>query len=130
MKLRRTDLIYPELSYKILGCAFNVHNKLGGGLPEKYYQKALAEAFRKANLEFKAQVYHPLYYENKIIGKVFFDFLVEEKIVVEIKQGNRYFIKNMNQVMEYLKVGKFQLAILINFRNENVNFKRVINLNQ
>lgn len=127
-KLTLKDLIYPELSYKIVGCAFDVHNNIGGGLPERYYQKALSQAFRDTNLEFKQQIYHPLYYQGIIVGKSFFDFLVENKIIVEIKQGNRYGRNNINQVLEYLKLSDLSLAILINFAKDNVTFKRIVNI--
>jgi GxxExxY protein len=53
--LKRKDLIYPELSYKIIGCAFDVYNSLGGGHHEKYYQRALAEAFTREKLKFQLQ---------------------------------------------------------------------------
>jgi len=86
--LRRTDLIYPELSYKIIGCAFDVYNSLGSGHHEKYYQRALAETFFGQNFNFSQQVDFPLKYKEKIIGRNFLDFLVDNKIVVEIKRGN------------------------------------------
>ena len=80
--LRKTNILYPELSYKIIGSAFDVYNSLGKGHYEIYYQRALAEAFSKINLKFKQQVYYSLKYNNKIIGKNFIDFLVEDEIVV------------------------------------------------
>jgi GxxExxY protein len=126
-KLKRQDLIYPELSYKIVGCAFDVHNSLGGGYYEKYYQRAMAEALAKSGLKFKQQVYYPLNYQGKIVGKNFIDFLVEDKIVVEIKKGNRYSKKHIDQVLNYLKLSGLKLAILINFGSESVSFKRIVN---
>ena len=126
--LRRQDLLYPELSYKIVGSAFDVCNELGGGHSEKYYQKALAEAFSKNNIKFQEQVSFPMSYNNKVIGRKFLDFLVEDKIVVEIKKGNRFSKSHIDQVLEYLKMNDFKLAILINFGNEGVVFKRIINI--
>lgn len=125
---KRQDLLFPELSYKIVGSAFDVHNNLGSGHYEKYYQKALAESFSKNQLKFKEQDYFPLKYNNKIIGKNFVDFLVENKIVVEIKKDSRFARSHINQVLEYLKLSSLQLAILINFGNEGVSFKRLVNL--
>ncbi len=128
-ELKRKDLVYPNLSYKIIGCAFDVHNSLGDGHHEKYYQRALAESFRQNNINFKQQVYFPLQYRGKIVGRNFLDFLVEDKIVVEIKKGNRYSKKHVNQVLEYLKMTNTKLAILINFGSDGVSFKRVVNFN-
>ena len=127
--LKRQDLFFPELSYKVVGCAFEVHNALGGGHHEKYYQRALAAAFRNSKLAFNEQVYYPLRYREQIVGKDFFDFLVEDRIIVEIKKGSRYSIKHINQVLEYLKSSGLKLAILINFASDEVSFKRIINFN-
>lgn len=128
-ELRREDLIYPELSYKIIGCAFDVHNELGGGHHEKYYQRALAESFRHHNLIFKEQVYYSLKYLGKIVGKGFVDFIVNDKIIVEIKKGDRYSKKHIDQVLEYLKLNDFKLAILVNFGSDKVSFARIVNFN-
>ena len=128
-KLKRKDILYPELSYKIIGCAFDVYNTLGSGHSEKYYQKALAEAFSKRGLKFQEQISFPLKYNSKIIGRNFLDFLVENQIVVEIKKGNRFSKTHIDQVMEYLKLSKLKLAILIDFGSEGVMFKRIVNFN-
>ncbi len=87
-QLKRKDILYPDLSYKIIGCAFDVYNSLGAGHHEKYYQRALSEAFSSKKLKFSQQVYYPLKYRNRIIGKNFVDFLIEGKIIVEIKKVN------------------------------------------
>lgn len=126
-ELVRQDLVEPELSYKIIGCAFNVHNEIGGGHHEKYYQRALAEEFRRQNLKCKEQEYYPLEYKGKTIGKHFLDFVVESKIVVEVKKGSQYSKKHINQVMEYLKVSNLELALLVSFGNEKVSFERIVN---
>ncbi len=128
-QLKRKDIIYPELSYKIIGCAFDVYNALGSGHSEKYYQKALAESFSQMGLSFQEQISFPLRYRSKIIGRNFLDFLVENKIVVEIKKGNRFSKTHIDQVMEYLKSSKLQLSILIDFGSEGVIFKRIVNFN-
>ena len=126
-KLNRQDLVYPELSYGIVGCAFEVHNSLGGGHHEKYFQRALSEAFKNHDLNFSQQVYCPLQYKGKVVGRNFMDFVVDDKIVVEIKKGNRYSKQHINQVVDYLKTNKKKLAILINFGLSEVSFKRIVN---
>lgn len=67
----REDLIYPELCYKIVGVLFGVYNKLGTGYLEKVYQKAVAEGLKLENLQFKEQLYSPVEYCGKIVGKFF-----------------------------------------------------------
>jgi len=125
--LRRKDIFYPELSYKIVGCAFDVYNTLGSGHQEKFYQKALAEALSQKCLRFQEQVSFPLNYNGKVIGRGFLDFIVENKIVVEIKKGSKFSKTNIDQVIEYLKLANLKLAILINFGNGGVTFKRIVN---
>jgi GxxExxY protein len=126
-KLRRKDILYPELSYDIIGCAFDVYNSLGSGHLERYYQKALTEAFLEKGFKSSQQVSFPLNYKGKIIGRKFLDFLIEDKLVVEIKKGQRFSKTHIDQVMEYLKTSNLKLAILINFGAQGVTFKRLVN---
>lgn len=128
-KLQRKDLVYPELSYKIVGCAFEVHNELGSGHHEKYYQRALSESFSKHIIPFKQYVYYPLVFNNKIIGKGTLDFLVNNQIIVEIKKGDRFSKRHIDQVLGYLKLTNLKLAILVNFGLEKVSFTRIVNFN-
>ena len=125
--LVRDDLVYPELSYDIIGCAFEVLNELGPGHLEKFYQKALSIALSGKKIEFKEQVYHTLKFKDKIIGKMYFDFLVEEKIIVELKKDNRFSKQHIDQVLTYLKSANLKLGILINFSNNGVLYKRILN---
>jgi GxxExxY protein len=73
-ELKRKDVLFPELSYEIIGCAFDVYNELGSGYNEKYYQKALSESFSKKGLKFLEQVHFPLKYQGKTIGRNFLIF--------------------------------------------------------
>ena len=126
--LKRDDLIFPELSYEIVGCAYEVFNQLGDGLKEIVYQKAMAVCFKNKGLEFKEQVYFEIKFDNEIVGKRFLDFVVKQQVVVELKRGGKYSKAHIDQVVEYLKIKKLQLAILINFGNDGVVFKRLVNL--
>lgn len=128
--LRRNDLVYPELSYEIIGCAYEVFDELGPGHSEKIYQKALAIALRRRNIAYKEQVNYVLRFKDEIVGRGFLDFEVESKVIVELKK-NGYFSKtHLEQVLDYLKKSKLKLAILINFTKEGVKYKRVVNINQ
>jgi len=126
----KIELIFPELSYEIVGCAFDVFNSIGSGHPEKYYQKALAKALSDKGVVFAEQQYSPLKFKDKVVGKNFIDFVIEDKIVVEIKKGERYSKANIDQVVNYLRTANLKLAILINFGKEGVMFKRIVNINQ
>ncbi len=127
-KLIRNDLVYPELSYKITGCAFEVYNALGFGHAEKFYQRAMAVEMKKRDMNFKEQVYTPLKFKDEVIGKLYLDFLVEDKVIVELKKSDRFTKANIDQVKQYLITSKLQLALLINFSSSGVISKRLVNV--
>lgn len=126
--LKRNDLLYPELSFQIVGCAFEVHNELGFGFKESIYQKALALAFKEKKLSCTEQVHYQIKFKEQVIAKRYFDFVVEDKIVVEIKKDDKFSKANIDQTIDYLKTSNLKLAILINFGKEGVMYKRLINL--
>jgi len=125
--LERNDLIYSELSYKIIGCAYDVFNSIGGGHKEAVYQKAMNLALKEKELIVKEQHYYPVVYKNEVVGKNYFDFCVEDKIIVELKSLGRFSKANYDQVLNYLNVSNLKLALLISFGTEEVRCKRVVN---
>src|SRR3989338_8497605 len=127
--LRRKDLLYPDLSYKIIGALFNVYNNIGSGHREKFYQRAIAIEFNNLNISFGEQFYVPVKFKDKVIGKYYLDFLIENKIILEIKKGEVFLRKNIEQIFSYLKAKKFKLGILANFTKTGLKFKRIVNIN-
>lgn len=126
--LKRGDLLYPDLSYTIMGVLFEVHNKMGYGFLERYYQKAIAAELRKNNISFKEQVKLDLLIDGEILASGIADFIVEEKIIIELKQGDKFLKTNVDQLHSYLKMSNLQLGILINFTSRGLLFKRVVNV--
>lgn len=124
----RKDLIEPELSYRIVGCLFAVYNELGPGHAERLYQRALAAEFLRQGLAFREQVAVPVDLHKKIIGRHFLDFLVEERIVVELKRQRQIYQRHYDQVVAYLSALNLPLAIIANFGPEELAFRRVINV--
>jgi GxxExxY protein len=122
------NLLYPELSYKIIGCAYEVFNEIGGGHKEIVFHKGLSAAFRNGGLTYKENLYTPVKFHGETIGKNYFDFLVDEKVVVEIKSSDRFTKSQFDQLTNYLNVSNLKLGILILFTREAVKFKRVLNL--
>ena len=122
------DLIYPELSYKIVGILFSVFNDLGSGYKEKYYEKAIAQYLKNRNIDSVCQAPYQIREKDEIIGRQYLDFLIENKIILEIKRGNYFSIKNIQQVNIYLKVTNLRLAILANFTPHGIKFKRLVNI--
>ena len=93
--LRKSSLIYPELSYQIIGVLFEVWTRLESGHKEKIYENAAAEEFKSVKLEYKEQLPVKIYYKNKLIGMYYFDFLIEDKVVLEIKVRNYFSNKDI-----------------------------------
>ncbi len=127
-KVYREDLVYPELCFQIVGILFEVYNELGYGHAEKIYQKAVEVGLEKASLKFSREKYYPLIFKGEKIGSGFFDFLIEEKIVLELKKGDRFAKKHIDQVNEYLVSNNLKLGILAYFAPRNLHYKRIVNL--
>jgi len=121
-------LIHSELSYKIIGTAFTVYNELGFGHLEKIYQRAFAKELQLQKLSFKEQVPYKVLYKGENIGNSYFDFLVEDTVIVELKKSDYFSKKNIDQVVNYLKISDLQLALLINFSKNGVLHKRLVNI--
>ncbi len=124
----KVDLLFPELSYKIVGVAFDVYNSIGGSHKEIVYQKSLFQAFQDKKIIVQQQLYNPVIFSDKSVAKNYFDFLVENKIIVEIKSTERFSKANFSQLLNYLIVSKLKLGILISFGRNEVKYKRVLNI--
>ena len=122
------ELIHSDLSGRVIGILLDVYNTLGYGHPEKTYQKALAVAFENRGIKFIEQLYVPVVFQGKVVGKNYFDFLIEDTLVLEIKRGD-YFVKShIDQVFQYLVSKNLQLGLLAYFAPKTVHLKRVVNL--
>lgn len=78
-------LIYPELSYQVVGAAFKVFNELGWVYKEIYYQRALTSELDKQLVKYQRELIFPLKYNGKTIGKYIADFIIDDKIIIELK---------------------------------------------
>lgn len=123
-----SKVVYPELSYKIVGCLFEVFNELGPDQREKYYQKALEKEFTEQKIPFRSQYPVDVKYKNERLGYNFFDFLIDGKIILEIKSGSYFHRGNLGQILSYLKLSKLKLGIIANFTRNGVKFERILNI--
>ena len=122
-----SELIYEDLSYKIIGIIFKVYNKLGYGYQEKYYQRAIAIELNKENLNFIREKEIKLSYQNENIGKYLLDFVIENKIILELKVANFFHPQDMKQILGYLKASELKLGILATITKEGIKYKRIVN---
>lgn len=118
-------LIYPELSYKIMGILFEVHNELGPGYQEKHYQKAIKNKLLQSKIGFVAQV-KVLIEKRDYIGCYYMDFLIDNKIVLELKAKKQLSRIDYLQVVRYLRETGFELGILSTFSRNELIYKRIL----
>lgn len=122
-------MIYPELSYKIIGIAFKIFNEIGYGPKEKYFQRIFALELLREGMKYKKELCVDLIYQDHSVGKYFLDFVVEDKIIVELKVRPKLGYVYARQVIEYLKRANKKLAILIFFTKDGVKYRRIVNPN-
>jgi len=122
------QLKHSELTGKIIGCAMQVHTFLGNGFQEAIYQKALALEFIKAELRFERELLVEIFYKDYVdpIGIRRVDFLVEGLVLVELKALSALDDVHINQVLNYLRVYKIEIGLLMNFGENRLNVKRLI----
>jgi len=135
----KQELKYKDITEKIIGASFEVHKFLGNGFPsaakglptarqEVIYQRALAYEFSQAGLDFAREIEQEIYYKELTdsIGTRRADFIVEGKVLVELKAQKELEDVHLAQVLNYLKVYKLKVGLLINFGGKSLIFKRLV----
>jgi GxxExxY protein len=129
--MKQADLLYKQLSYEIRGAAIDVKKNYGLGHKEILYQRAFAEELSLRGIKYEQEkqikIYSPK--TKKPIGSYQPDFIVEDKIIVELKALENMPRRMIDQLYSYLRNSKYELGFLINFRSSGVNINRVIYTN-
>lgn len=125
-EIKNPNLLYPELSYKIVGAIYAVWKELGPAFKESVYQKALEEEFKNAKFPFKSQKQIPIFYNKTKIGIYTPDFIIDDKILLEIKCLSILTLKESKQAWYYLKGTSYKLLLLVNFGGNKLEIKRRI----
>ena len=123
---KNINLIHPELSYKVMGILFEVHNKLGTKYQEKHYQRAIETKLESADFTFRREKKVSVEFEGRKLGNFYVDFIVENKIIVEIKTVAVITNDMIRQVLRYLESTNLKLAIIVNFRHSPLECRRVV----
>ncbi len=116
-----------ELTYSIIGCAMKVHNTLGNGFQEVIYQRCLAIELEKAGLSFGREIEQTIFYEGIDVGTRRADFVVENKVIVEIKALINLEDVHLAQAKNYVVAYDFARGLLINFGSLSLQKKLVFN---
>ncbi|MCL1956819.1 MAG: GxxExxY protein [Fibromonadales bacterium] len=114
-------------TYRIIGCAMKVHSTLGNGFQEVIYQRCLAIELGRAGLEFEREKEQTIYYEDIAVGTRRADFVVENKVIVELKALTNLEDVHLSQAKNYLEAYNFPIGLLINFGSKNLEYKFIFN---
>lgn len=120
------EFLYSDLTYKIRGAIFEVYNSLGPGFKEITYQKALGEEFIKRNIEFEKEKNLDVVYKNRKVGNYKPDFIIDKKVIIEIKSLLFIGKTEEKQLWSYLKSSNYKLGLLVNFGNSELQIKRIV----
>jgi len=123
----QTDkLMHKELTYKIVGILFKVHTKLGCGFTEKIYQRAIELELKKEGLAYETEKTIEIKYDNQIIGNYHLDFVIENKVIVELKATERLSKTFREQLISQLKASPYKVRLLVNFGTAKLQYMRLV----
>jgi GxxExxY protein len=118
---------HSELTGKIIGCAMKVHRVIGPGFPEIIYMRCLQIELKNSGLSFEAEVEKDVYYEGIKVGSRRLDLLVNSTVILELKAVTEIEPIFYNQIINYLKIFKIEIGLLINFGNVSLQYRRFAN---
>ena len=118
---------HSELTSRIIGCAIEVHKGLGSGFQEVIYQRALEHEFTLQKVKYAREVDMPIFYKDKHLGIRRVDFLIEGKVLLEIKAVAKLENLHLAQAKNYLEAYKIEVGLLLNFGSMTLEVKRLIN---
>lgn len=118
-------MIEDELTYRVIGRAMKVHSTLGNGFQEVIYQRCLAIELEKSGILFGREIVQPIFYEGVEVGARRADFIVEDKLIVELKAVINLEDVHLAQAKNYLTAYNFETGLLINFGATSLEYKRV-----
>ena len=125
-KVDKRGLLYEELTYKIRGAMYEVHKALGPGHKEVVYQKALASEFESRKIPFAREKVLNVLYKDKKVGIYKPDFIVDNKVIIEIK-AIPFLVRDAEiQMSYYLRGTQYELGLLVNFGSQHLDIRRRI----
>lgn len=123
------DLIYPKLSYKVMSIIFEVHNKVGNKWREVEFCNAIETILKREGISYKREKKISLEFEGNKFAECRLDFIIEDKIIIEVKKVWRITDGEIKQALRYLDATGLKLAIIVNFKHKRIEYKRVVNPN-
>ncbi len=124
--MKEEEYKHSDITRKVIGAAMKVHSTLGNGFQEVIYQRALAIEMGNQGLDFQRELEMPIHYGDEEIGTRRVDFMVEGKVMVELKAVTKLEDVHLAQAINYLEAYKLEIGLLINFGGRSLEFKRLI----
>lgn len=118
---------HSDLTGKIIGCAMKAHSTLGNGFQEVIYQRCLTIEMGSQDINFARELEMTIFYNGIHVGTRRVDFLVDDKIMVELKAVSKLEDNHFAQALNYLEAYKLETGLLINFGSKSLEFKRITN---
>lgn len=115
-----------EIAHKVIGLAIKVHRELGPGFGEKIYQRAVYLELQKSGVKFEREKEIVVNYGNVILGRQAADFIVDGRVILELKKAGELNDAHKAQLLSYLKTTGLRLGLLLNFGKSTLEIKRVI----
>src|SRR5207253_3258850 len=122
----KKELIHEELSGVIIGAAMDILNELKPGLDEKLYERALVIELTRRGHAVSVQSSFPVYYHEQLIGNLVPDLIVDNAVIIDPKVVSTFTDTHVAQMVGYLNISGLELALLLNFKNAKLDWKRVV----
>ena len=119
-------LLLKEEVYQVVGCAMDVLNEIGHGLVEKIYENALVVEFKLRGISFDQQRRFPVSYKSVQVGEFIPDLITHGAIVVDTKVIDRVTDHERGQMLNYLRITKLRVGVLVNFKNAKLEWERIV----
>lgn len=128
---RKADT-YPckEETHAVIGCAFDVLNELGHGLNEKLYENSIVVEFKRRNIAFDQQRVFEVLYKSEHVGEFRPDLIAFGKVVVDVKTIDRITDHERGQMLNYLRITKLPVGLILNFKHAKLEFERIVLTNR
>ena len=122
-----SKILYKNESYFVVGLCMDVHNELGKGFSEAVYSDALEIELKSNGVPFRKEVKFDIIYKGELLKHHYFaDFIIDDKIILELKAVENISSSHVKQTMNYLAASKMKLGLIINFGEDQLTYKRVL----
>ncbi|RUA13497.1 MAG: GxxExxY protein [Flavobacteriia bacterium] len=122
-----SQILYKNESYFVVGLCMDVHNELGKGFSEAVYSDALEIELKSNGVPFRKEVKFDIIYKGELLKHHYFaDFIIDDKIILELKAVENISSSHVKQTMNYLAASKMKLGLIINFGEDQLTYKRVL----